>query len=172
MPQTFLTEHWMVLAGGLLKSKTNPKPSCNLKHIWSELFYIKQHLHLEWGRISTCGSRISANAALQVHEINILSQNYPKAEPEHHQEPSSLICSGLLYSPIKHQTAQKTLHKILDLQHEPELWREFSLSSSTDGRCILVLPCFSGAQEQIYQEFGYSVFVYWAQMSQFLKCYA
>lgn len=41
-----------------------------------------------------------------------------------------------------------------------------------------VLPCSSdanGAEEQIYQEFGYSVFVYWAQMSQFLcslRCYA
>lgn len=61
----------MLLARGLLKSKTNPKPDCNLKHIWSKLFYIKEDLHFEHGGISSYRSRISENVVLQVPENNL-----------------------------------------------------------------------------------------------------
>lgn len=38
----------MLLAGGLLRSKTSPKPLCNLKRICSELFYSEDSLHSEF----------------------------------------------------------------------------------------------------------------------------
>lgn len=56
--------------------------------------------------------------------------DHPKVEPEHHQEPSSLVCSGLLCSTVKHQEVQKPFIKDVDLQRGPELLGEFSSEPS------------------------------------------
>lgn len=111
-------------------------------------------------------------------------QNRTRASPRPLQP--GLLRAPLLYN----QTSEsaKTLHKNVDLQHKAELLDVFPSEQNPEGfrapegrRVLLVcfvLPRFSdanGAEEQIYQEFGHSVFVYRVQRSGFLcslRCYA
>lgn len=143
----------MLLTGGLLKSKTNPKPNCNLKHIWSKLFYVTEDLHFEHGRISSYGSRISEDVVLQVPKTNI-SQLFQILQ-------SPLICAWLCGHPgqvmgMAHGSPACQSHDMMLLHLEAEtrasqwtlqpfLLRSPLLYDQTSGRAKIVhkVPWFA-----------------------------